>query len=134
MASEALSMVKRRMRPIDRAVATFLLLLMAVGSLALWIAIPAAVMRILMPLSGSRSSQLLLALAAVPLAMVLFAAVLFWLNRLYLRVAGHLPDDDDPPRRLRGPLEPLLAWSFLLALLSLLFWSSSSLTGRRPRR
>jgi hypothetical protein len=115
-------MMKRRVRPVDRAVATFLLLLMAVGSLALWIAIPAAVMRILMPISDSLTHQLVLALVGVPLAMVLFAAGLFWLNRLYLRVAGHRPDDDDPPRRLRGPLEPLLAWSFLLALLTLLIW------------
>ena len=122
MATEAVSMINRRTRPVDRLVAIFLLLLMAAGSLALWIVIPATAMRILMPLSGSRSGQLVLALIGVPLAMALFGASLIWLNRLYLRVTGHLPDDDDPPRRLRGPLEPLLAWSFLLALLSLLFW------------
>ena len=54
--------------------------------------------------------------------MVLFAAALFCINRLYLRVTGQLRGGSDEPQRLRGPLEPLLSWSFRLALIALLVW------------
>lgn len=67
---------------------------------------------------------LLVGLFAAPTAMMLFAPVLFWLNGLYLRVTGHWAYDaeEDRPRRLRGPLEPLLLWSFMIAFVALAYW------------
>ena len=60
--------------------------------------------------------------------MVAFAPVLFWLNGLYLRVTGVLArlaaDEDETgwQPRVRGPLEPMLMASFLIALTALLVW------------
>ncbi len=125
--------MKRRTGTIERALALFLLLLMAIGSFALWILVPAAALRVLMPISGSLSVQVALALAGVPLAMALFAAFLLWANRLYLRVTGHLPDEDEFAKRGRGPLEPLLAWSFVLAVLAFAIWLLFLAHGEPPR-
>ena len=116
--------LKRGLRPVDRIVAGFVLLLLAVGSLALWLVIPAGSLWLLSRLSENSLFHLLVALFAVPTAMLLFASVLFWLNGLYLRVTGHWAYDaeEDRPRRLRGPLEPLLLWSFLIAFVALAYW------------
>jgi hypothetical protein len=111
------------MRPIDRLVAGFLLVLMAIGGLALWIAVPAAVLKALIPLSDSRGYHLLIGLIGVPVAMIAFGIALFWINGLYLRITGYWQvDPDGAPRRLRGPLEQILIWSLLFALVALLFW------------
>jgi hypothetical protein len=117
-------MLKRGLRPVDRIVAGFLLLLLAAGSLALWLVIPAGSLWLLSRLSENSLFHLLVGLFAVPTAMLLFAPVLFWLNGLYLRVTGHWAYDaeEDRPRRLRGPLEPLLLWSFLIAFVALAYW------------
>jgi hypothetical protein len=118
------ALVRRVARPVDRMVAALLLLLMAAGSLALWVAVPAGVMLGLTPLSESKSYHLLVALVGVPAAMILVGLLLFWLNGLYLRVSGHWRYDEEEgrPKRPRGPLEPLLAWSFVIALVALAFW------------
>jgi hypothetical protein len=118
------ALVRRVARPVDRMVAALLLLLMAAGSLALWVAVPAGVMLGLTPLSESKSYHLLVALVGVPAAMILVGLLLFWLHGLYLRVSGHWRYDEEEgrPKRPRGPLEPLLAWSFVIALVALAFW------------
>ena len=111
-------------RALDRVAAAFLLLLMAAGCLALWIAVPAAVLSTLTRLSDSKNYHLLVALFAVPAAMIAFAPLLLWLNALYLRVTGHWRFDEDEQRhrRLRGPLETLLVWSLLVAFALLCIW------------
>jgi hypothetical protein len=106
-------------------VSGFLLLLMGVGSLVLWVGIPAGVLWALSRLTESSTQHFLLALIAVPAAMVLFAPALFWLNGLYLRVTGALrPEEDDEERRRRlgGPLELFLYASLAMAVAALLAW------------
>jgi hypothetical protein len=117
-------MLKRGLRPVDRIVAGFLLLLLAAGSLALWLVIPAGSLWLLSRLFENSLYHLLVGLFAVPTAMLLFAPVLFWLNGLYLRVTGHWAYDaeEDRPKQLRGPLEPLLLWSFVIAFVALAYW------------
>ena len=112
------------MRPIDRLVAGLLLMLMAAGCLALWIVVPAGVLWGLTPLSDSRSYHLVVALVAVPTAMIAFAQFLLLLNTLYLRVTGYwrFDEDEQRPRRLGGPLESLLVWSLLIAFALLCLW------------
>ena len=111
------------LRPIDRAVSALLLGLMIVGSLALWIAVPTAVLKGLAPLSDSQAYHLMLGLVGVPVAMIAFALGLFYVNGLYLRVTGHWrADEGRMPRRLRGPLEPILIWSLLAALVAICIW------------
>jgi len=98
---------------------------MGVGSLVLWIGLPAGVLWALSMLTESSTQHFLLALIAVPAAMVLFAPALFWLNALYLLVIGALrPEEDDEDRRWRlgGPLELFLYASMAMALAALLAW------------
>jgi hypothetical protein len=116
--------MRREATAVDRLVAAFLLAMMALGSLALWVAIPAGVMLALTPLSESHGYHLLVALVGVPTAMIIAGLILLWLNGLYLRVTGQwrYDEEEDRPKRLRGPLEPLLAWSLLIALIALVFW------------
>lgn len=108
----------------DRLVATFLLLLLVVGSLGLWIGIPVGTLWALAQATDSSVHHFVLGLIGVPLAMALYAPFLLWVNALYLRVTGvYRPGDGDgPPRRLRGPLEPILFACFVVALGALFIW------------
>ena len=117
-------MIRPALRPVDRMVAAFLLVLLGIGSLALWLVVPAGSLWLLSRLSDNSEYHLLVGLFAVPAAMMLFAPLLFWLNGLYLRVTGHwaYDEEEDRPRRLRGPLEPLLLWSFVIALVVFCYW------------
>jgi hypothetical protein len=123
-ATVAMSPAGRRRR-VDRIVAGLLLALMAIGSLALWLLIPTAVLWGLAQVTTSASNHLVMGIAAVPIAMALFATLLIWLNALYLRVIGaydRAADEEDEPRRIRGPLEPLMGWSLALAVVVAVVW------------
>jgi hypothetical protein len=108
---------------LDRVVGAFLLLLMAVGSFCLWIGVPAGVLYGLSKLTSSSTEHLALGVIVVPVAMLLFALVLFRLNALYLRVT--VPDwandeeGQEEPRVMRGPLEFLLLASMAIAIVGL---------------
>ena len=121
---DATTVPRRAPRVMDRLVAIFLLALMAVGSLAMWTVVPYLALRYGIDLLPSQALQLIGGLVLVPFSIGLFALLLFWLNGLYLRVTGHWAYDEeqDRPRRLRGPLEPLLVWSLLAALLLMIYW------------
>jgi hypothetical protein len=97
---------------------------MAAGSLAMWTVVPYIALRYGIDLLPSAALQLIGGLVLVPLAIGLFAMLLFWLNGLYLRVTGYWAYDveSDRPRRLRGPLEPMLVWSLIIALLLMTYW------------
>jgi hypothetical protein len=112
------------MRPLDRAVSLFLLVLMVLGSFALWIGVPAAVLYGLSRVTDSTTSHYLGALATVPLAMVACGALLFWINGLYMRVTGSavIESHEDEPPRVKGPLGLILTTSLLIALVALLGW------------
>jgi hypothetical protein len=112
-------------RMIDRLAAAFLLVLMAVGSLVLWVGVPVGSLWAASRLSDSGTGHLLIALPLVPAAMIVWGTFLFWLNGLYLRVIGVLiePEDpDEPPPRIRGPLEPMLVGSLVIAIVAFLVW------------
>jgi hypothetical protein len=115
----------RGLRPVDRAVAGLLLVLMAAGSLWLWIGVPALTLWGVAQIVDTSGQHLVLGLLAVPAAMVLFAGLLFWLNGLYLRVVVPrllLEDDDGELRQIRGPLELLMGWSLAAAVVVALVW------------
>jgi uncharacterized membrane protein len=120
----ATTVARRSPRALDRAVAFFLLALMAAGSLAMWTVVPYLALRYGIDLLDSQALQLVGGLLLVPLSIGLFSMLLFWLNGLYLRVTGHwgYDADEDRPQRLRGPLEPLLVWSLLAALVLMTYW------------
>ena len=114
-----------RLRPVDRALAGLLLVLMAAGSLWLWIGVPALTLWGVAQIVDTSGQHLVLGLLAVPAAMVLFAGLLFWLNGLYLRVTASqrtLEDEDGELRQIRGPLELLMGWSLVAAVAVALVW------------
>jgi Na+/H+ antiporter NhaD/arsenite permease-like protein len=114
-----------RLRPVDRALAGLLLVLMAAGSLWLWIGVPALTLWGVAQIVDTSGQHLVLGLLAVPAAMVLFAGLLFWLNGLYLRVTASqrtLEDEDGELRQIRGPLELLMGWSLAAAVVVALVW------------
>ena len=109
----------------ERLAAGFLLVLMTIGSFALWIAVPAASLWASAQVVETLAGHLLVSLPVTIVAMILWGSGLFWLNALYLRITGlyNEPEDpDEPPQRLRGPLEPILVGSLVIALIALFVW------------
>jgi ABC-type proline/glycine betaine transport system permease subunit len=112
-------------RVLDRIAAAFLLVVLAAGSLVLWIGIPFGLLWFFSHVTDSWSGHFLMGLVLIPLAMALFAPALFWLNGLYLRVTGVIrPDaeEEDSDRRLRGPLELFLYVGMVAAFVALCVW------------
>ena len=110
-------------RALDRAAAGFILVLLGVGSLLLWVGIPYGLLWFFGRVTDSWNGHFLMSVLLIPIAMALFAPALFWLNGLYLRVTRVLSDDDeDPERRLRGPLEMFLYVGMLMAVVALCVW------------
>jgi hypothetical protein len=126
-ASEAMS-DERRTRMGERVAAAILFVLMAAGSLVLWTAIPVACLWLVGKFTNTFAAHFLVALPLTVASVALFAALLFRVNQLYLRVTGAWipePDEDDEedePRFPRGPLEPLLVGSLAIAFSALVVW------------
>lgn len=118
-------------RATDRFAAAFLMVLMGLGSFALWIGVPVLCLWATAQLASDSAEQLLLALPLTILAMALFGWFLVWLNGLYMRVTGVIAqyeaeeEEFGPgaaPRYLRGPLETLLVSSLVIALIAMFVW------------
>jgi hypothetical protein len=111
-----------------RVAGVFVLLVMGVACLVFWIGIPIGGLWALSKATDSFAGHFVLGLLLVPMAMALFSPALFWLNNLYLRVTGvfqRLAEDEREAgwqRRLRGPLEPMLFVSLVVALIALTIW------------
>jgi hypothetical protein len=113
----------------DRLAAAFLLVLMAVGSLILWIGVPAASSWVAAQLTDEATTHLQITVPVTIAGMVLFARLLFWINRLWVWIVAHPaeldPEDEEegePPLFIRGPLEPILVGSLVIALTALTVW------------
>jgi hypothetical protein len=113
-------------RALDRLAAAFLIVLLAAGSLFLWVGIPYGLLWSFGRLTDSWNGHFLMSLVLIPAAMAAFAPLLFWLNGLYLRVTGVIrPGDDEEEarqRRVRGPLEFFLYMGMVAALIALTIW------------
>lgn len=113
----------------DRVVAGFLWTLMALGSVAMWVAVPAAWLWVAGKITSDQAQHIILSLIGVPLAIIVWARALFWLNRLHIRVTmprlmreiEEAPEDEEP-RVIRGPLEPLLVGSLAVAIVVMAVW------------
>ncbi|HYU61966.1 MAG TPA: hypothetical protein VEK39_14500 [Solirubrobacterales bacterium] len=111
----------------DRMAAGFLLVLLAAGSLILWIGIPLGWLWLASKVTHSSGSHFFAAMVGTPVAIILFGSLLAWINRLYLRIVWSAPlepaeDDEDEPHIVRGPLEPLLVGSLAIAIAVLCVW------------
>jgi hypothetical protein len=115
-------------RYVDRVAGALLFVLMAAGSLVLWTAIPVACLWLAGKMTDSIATHFLIALPLTVTCLGLFAALLFRVNQLYLRITGALlqlpdeEDDEDEPHIPRGPLEPMLVGSLAIALAALVVW------------
>ena len=122
-----------RPRPRERAAGGFLIALMVIGSPVLWIGVPIASSWAAAQLTADATTHLQIVVPLTIAGMVLFARLLFWVNKLYLRILAQAaePDwEDDPeearPRYARGPLEPILVASLVIALIALSVWFFTS--------
>lgn len=112
----------------ERLAGAFVFAVMALACVCFWIGVPVAVLWGLSKATDSFAGHLVLGLIGVPTAMALFSTVLFWLNGFYLRVTGvyeRLEKDELEAgwqRRVRGPLEPMLLFSFAVAFIALCVW------------
>jgi hypothetical protein len=125
---EAASVGVPGVRTRDRIAAAFVLVVLVGACLVFWIGIPVGGLWALSKATDSSTGHFVLGLLGVPTAMALFSPVLFWLNWLYLRVSGVLArleaDEEEAgwQRRVRGPLEPILIVSFVVAVIALAIW------------
>jgi hypothetical protein len=118
-------------RLIDGLAAAFLLALMTLGAFALWLGVPVACLYVSAKLAHSGGEHFMLDLPMTIAAMIAWGALLSWTNRLYLRVTGviarYQAEEEEfgpgsAPPFLRGPLEPLLVGSLVIALIALTAW------------
>jgi hypothetical protein len=118
----------RAIGPGRRAAGVFVLLVMLGACIFFWVGIPIGGLYLLGRVLDSPTTHFVAGLIGVPVAMVAFAPVLFWLNGLYLRVTGvlaRLEADDEEygwSSRVSGPLEPMLFLSLAIALVALAVW------------
>lgn len=108
----------------ERAASAFLVVLMVAGSGLMWVGVPLAGMWLAGELSDSFGFHMPLALALVIPGMFVVAMILAWINDLYLRVNG-APSSADRARyrhSRHGPLEPILAVCFVIAVTALIVW------------
>jgi ABC-type dipeptide/oligopeptide/nickel transport system permease component len=126
--AEAVSTSGRRMQTRERIAGWFVLLVLTVACTVFWIGVPAGFLWVLGRLTDSGTTHFVVALIGIPMAMVVYSPLLFWLNGLYLRVTGVLDrfdeEEEEPEwrRRLRGPLEPILFVSLAIELTALCIW------------
>ena len=115
-------------QPRERLAGAFVLVVLAVCCVIFWIGVPLGFLWALSKATDDFALHFVAGLVGVPVAMALFSPVLFWLNNLYLRVTGiarRLEEDEREAgwrRRVRGPLEPMLLFSLLVAATALTIW------------
>ena len=120
---------RRDLSTADRMAAAFLWILMAVGSLAMWVGVPAGWLWVAGKITSDQAQHITLSVIGVPLAIIIWARGLFWLNRLHMRVTmprlmreiEEAPEDEEP-RVIRGPLEPLMVGSLVVAIVAMAIW------------
>ena len=113
----------------DRVAAAFILVLLAIGSFAMWVGVPAGWLWVAGQITSDQAQHITLSVIGVPLAIIIWARGLFWLNRLYMRVTmprllqeAAEAEEDEEPRTIRGPLEPLLIGSLVVAIVVMTIW------------
>ena len=142
MAAGATETRERRRRSVWRTVATkpvalFLILLMAIGSVFLWIGIPVGWVWIASHVVKTTQPTLgpyLLILVGVPLSMFVVGKLLYRLNHVYERLTGRTSEvkmqlpwhrslrGERTPNRRTTVLEFVMIWSVSLALVCFAVW------------
>jgi hypothetical protein len=111
-----------------RIAGAFVLVVLGVACVGWWIGVPAATLWGLAQATDDFATHFVGGLVGVALMMAATAPILIWLNGLYLRVSGALAraeaDEEETGwrRQLRGPLEPMMFISLLVAFAALSIW------------
>ena len=112
----------------ERIFGAFVLVVLAIACVAWWVGLPIATLWALSKMTDDGPTHFVGGLLGVPVMMALCSPILFWLNGLYLRVTGiiaRLEAEEEETgwhRRVRGPLEPMMAISFVVAAVALAVW------------
>jgi hypothetical protein len=126
---------RRERFAIVRTAEALLLLLMVLGSLALWTVVPAATLWAVGLIVDNPAEHLISGLMAVPISMMIFGLCLAWLNTLYLRLAARIPNAAEElgwRPRLGGPLDTILTLSAVVAMLGFVVWLTLGSDGVAP--
>ena len=108
---------------LGRLGAVFILVLLVAGCLALWLGVPAAALWLGSKLTDSFGWHMPVSLALAIPGMLALAAGLAWVNDLYLRVTGgRTVISRQVEIRRRGPLEPILIATLILAVAAFAVW------------
>ena len=116
--------------------AVLLVLLMAVGSVVMWLGVPLGLIYVASKLADTPNPSLgpyLLVIVGLPIGMALIGKALGWLNRLHIRLTGAEVDDYRPgwTRSMRGErnverrggvLDKVMIVSVALAFLLFAVW------------
>lgn len=112
----------------ERLAGAFVLAVLAIACVSWWVALPIGTLWALGQMTDDGPTHFVGGLIGVPVLMALSSPLLFWLNGLYLRVTGILArlqadeEEADWRRRVRGPLEPMMFFSFIVAAIALSIW------------
>jgi hypothetical protein len=112
----------------ERIAGAFVLAVLGLACVGWWIGVPAVTLWGLSQATDDFATHFVGGLVGVPLLMAATAPILIWLNALYLRVTGAVAraeaDEEETGwrRQLRGPLEPMLFVSLVVAFLALTIW------------
>ena len=111
-----------------RVAGFFVLCILLVACVIFWVGVPLAFLWALGKATDDGPTHLVVGIVGAPLSMAAFSPVLFWLNNLYLRVTGVFDRQDDDEqeagwqRRVRGPLEPIMMITLVIAIAALCVW------------
>jgi hypothetical protein len=112
----------------ERIYGAFVLVILAVACVGWWIGLPIGTLWALSKVTDDGATHFVGGLLGVPMMMALCSPILFWLNGLYLRVTGVLArlqaeeEESGWHRTVRGPLEPMMLFSFLVTAVALAIW------------
>jgi hypothetical protein len=126
--AQAASAMTPPMQTRERIAGAFVLVVMIFACVGWWIGIPILTLWGLAHATEDGPTHFVAGVIGVPVVMVLTAPALIWLNGLYLRVTGILAraeaDEDESgwSRRMRGPLEPMMFASLVVAVVALSIW------------
>lgn len=111
-------------RPIDRVASRFVLLVIVLGCLVFWAAIPTGGIWLGGRLGNDFAQQLIVTLGLVLAGMLTMTIILGWLNELYLRTTGGavVVTPEGNTFRRRGPLEGVLVGMLVPLGIALVVW------------
>jgi hypothetical protein len=117
--------------------ALLLVLMMALGSIVMWVGVPLGLIYLAAHVSGSSSPSVgpyLLILLGLPIGMAVVGKLLGWLDRLHSRLTGRVDERRRPPAWMRslraergstrrtGVLDRVMLVSVVLAVVGLAVW------------